>query len=1304
MKRTGKKSIALLLLLALILSVCPMQAFATDGTDMTTITVENVSARPGTTVVVSVRVRNNTGILGATLVLTYDDGLTLQSAENGEAFAPLTLTKPGIFTSPCSFVWDGTDLMENEIKDGVILTLTFAVSPDAQPGDTYAVGLATSDGDVTDKNLIPVDVDITGGEISVMNFQYGDLDDNHKVNTTDVILLRRHLAGGYNVSINQQAADVDLNGKVNTTDVIYIRRHLAGGYGIDILPVGGKACDHKLVETPYKAATCTEAGNNAYYTCSLCGKYYRDAEASQQITLQSTVLPATGHHIVTVPGIPATETSSGLSDGTKCDICGTWFQEQVVLPMLEKDSYNITYDLNDYYLKSLTGDNAVQNSNPLSYSSKMGLRLQNIESPGYRFMGWYDMAGSTGVRVTSIPAGETGDITLYAHWEKEVFTVQLQSSLFIEESEKTYTVDRGVTLPTPKLSNYVFVGWTDEKGEMYNDNRIPAGTIGNLTLEANWTSERNKTYTKTKLDAPIIYEDEENNTILFAYEIGEIQNVPLYTIKDFGYISGDGVTKTATETYSTTITESAMQSYTKAVASATTESSDWTLSKDWTESTSIDEKWCKENGYTKEQAETVGKSATDTWNISNSETGSTGVTSVATNEAGWESYAKNSAEVEATLRTSIAAGVGTKTSATAGVKIPGQVPVDVGATHEFSTHLDLEVESSLTAKSGFESGYSSNGKALRSTSTETTSSWNQNASYGGSSTSSASSSVSSALSEKISSTYGYGKSYTSGGGSSASQGLSSTQSSSDEYASSVTYSKATAKQVTSTWTTQSTKPGYHRWVVAGTAHVFGVVGYDMAQKSYFVYTYSVMDDETHEFEDYSYTTASYSDHQNGVIPFEVPGEVATYVAQLTSFSTGLKIDQTTGTVLSYSGTDNCVVIPEYMNVGNGSVVKIRAIAPGAFKNHTDIDAIVLSDFITEIPNGAFEGCSSLSGLIGGSVTRISSNAFKGCTGMENCVVRPKITSLGENAFEGVGRLMVNAANEQVAQAAAGSGAKNIELHIENSERLGGADRMDILSFIVPEGTETFAFEGNDGTYPLVNLFSAAKETSISHAQFPNGIFRIASPEVKLNQIYLQGRMAHQHEPALVLTANQVEVGLQGTNRIEINHYRPYEEYGCSSDWRDCVLCKDVTFYEMNPNVAGKLEFTELVTICNDEKEVEGIDLLCPVGEGNSVRYNFFDLFGTFYSGRSSVWFYQDSANLVGRKIVTYGEPIGDLSIYNAEVNVPEGKTLVGWTIDKAYSEASKYCQFDPNFVYGYLFTEDTRIYFDTEIDLYPVFH
>lgn len=62
---------------------------------------------------------------------------------------------------------------------------------------------------------------------------YGDVNGDGKVNGTDVSLLRRYIAGGYDVQINLAVADVDQNGRINGADVSLIRRFIAGGWGVE---------------------------------------------------------------------------------------------------------------------------------------------------------------------------------------------------------------------------------------------------------------------------------------------------------------------------------------------------------------------------------------------------------------------------------------------------------------------------------------------------------------------------------------------------------------------------------------------------------------------------------------------------------------------------------------------------------------------------------------------------------------------------------------------------------------------------------------------------------------------------------------------------------------------------------------------------------------------------------------------------------------------------------------------------------------------------------------------------------------
>jgi len=61
----------------------------------------------------------------------------------------------------------------------------------------------------------------------------GDLNGDGVINSKDVTLLRRYLAGGYSVTLtNELIADVNKDGVVNAKDVTILRRFLAGGYGV----------------------------------------------------------------------------------------------------------------------------------------------------------------------------------------------------------------------------------------------------------------------------------------------------------------------------------------------------------------------------------------------------------------------------------------------------------------------------------------------------------------------------------------------------------------------------------------------------------------------------------------------------------------------------------------------------------------------------------------------------------------------------------------------------------------------------------------------------------------------------------------------------------------------------------------------------------------------------------------------------------------------------------------------------------------------------------------------------------------
>ena len=240
--------------------------------------VDSTYAVPGSDVDVQVSVKNNLGILGATLKLNYSESLSLIEAEGGEAFGYLTFQKPGHFGSPCTFSWDGQSISEGETKDGVILDLKFRVSENAVPGEKLDIGLTAGKSDILDNDLKALKTEISNGHVLVLSYTPGDVNDDGKINSADLVLMRRYIVGGYGVSINEKAADVNNDLLINAADVITIRRFIAGGYGVKLKPVTRKRCEHEKVRHAKVEATCTKDGNEEYWYCEVCDKYFLDED------------------------------------------------------------------------------------------------------------------------------------------------------------------------------------------------------------------------------------------------------------------------------------------------------------------------------------------------------------------------------------------------------------------------------------------------------------------------------------------------------------------------------------------------------------------------------------------------------------------------------------------------------------------------------------------------------------------------------------------------------------------------------------------------------------------------------------------------------------------------------------------------------------------------------------------------------------------------------------------------------------------------------------------------------------------
>lgn len=1242
-----KKLLSVFLALLMMLTVFPASMIA-NAANATTVTVESVNAVPGSNVEVNINVKNNPGILAANFTVTYDKGLTLIDSKSGDAFSALSMTKPENYNSPCKFGWDALEIADEDIKDGTILTLTFSVDKGVSANSKLNVKLSYQNGNIIDSDLNDIPVTINNGSVTIIDYIPGDINGDGTIDLKDVTLVRR-LVTGYSVTANKLAADVNGDGEITMKDVVLIRRYVvdAEGYGVTLVPGGSNVHTHTMTATAAKAATCTENGNIAYWYCSSCKKYFTDKDGNNVVSQADTVIKAKGHTIVIDAAVDPTYEKTGLTEGSHCSTCKTVLKKQEVIPKLQKTEYSITYHISngDEYLAQQT----IQNDNPATYTSEQGVsKFANPSVPGYQFLGWYDLpSGDAAENIKSIPAGTTGNIDLYARWEKLTYKVNFSSELIPVASE-TYTVDEEHVLPSPKLDGYIFSGWSDDNGNVIKN--IPAGTVGAKTYTANWISERNQAWTYKDYGTPLMYEDSDTNTILFVYNIGEIRNVPLSVVHDFGKINSNGVTKTHTETFKKSISQDCMDKYTNTVKKATTDSYSWTLAKEWSDSTTVNESWAKENSVTQEQINSYYKNQSNNWYVSSGSSGSDSITqSDSSSSSAMLSSVRNKKTDDkhsTSTETNVSANLDIKNTTTIGAK----VPVDfVSISAENKTEIGLGLSASRTDKESSSSrvqtdntdSASYNSSKSSSTTKNSTASWNNESGYGGSSEVGQSSTASKAISEKISQEYNIGKSYINTDSQSSTQGTQASESKSDEYSSAVTYSTATGEEVTETYTTQNTMSGYHRWIMAGTAHVFAIVGYDIASKSYFTNTYSVMDDKMYEYEDYSYQTASYDDNESSLIQFDIPMDITKYVANRVCESDGLEVSKS-GIITNYTGTDDYVVIPEYKVIdnkdGTNSVIKVTGISASAFAGK-NITGVELSDYITEIPANAFKNCTALKFVNAAGIKKIGSNAFAGCTSMEELTIGANITSLGTNIVSNKTLLTVSAANKSIVEAAVNSGAKEVYLRVTDK-----CTNLNNSTLTIPNTMETFTINGFGKTYNNLRIVSNAKKTIINRMNFVcdgQTPLTISSPNVELHETTIKSPGI-----CLALTADKTNLALRG-------------ECELTASTGNSMLCKQISLSQIDPALATSLKVNGNLLIATSEKDIlSGKNLLKVTGKIVGITV---DEFNKYLKGVFTVSFNANEGVVnESSKTVVYGSTYGSLPTPTRDYY-----TFDGWYTAKA---------------------------------------
>lgn len=99
---------------------------------------------------------------------------------------------------------------------------------------------------------------------------------------------------------------------------------------------------HTLAKTDAVVPTCTTAGHSEYYTCSACEKNFSDANGTTEVTDLSTLnIPALGHTLTHVNAVAPTATTPGNIEYYHCTYCEHYFKDENASEEISKDSVNI---------------------------------------------------------------------------------------------------------------------------------------------------------------------------------------------------------------------------------------------------------------------------------------------------------------------------------------------------------------------------------------------------------------------------------------------------------------------------------------------------------------------------------------------------------------------------------------------------------------------------------------------------------------------------------------------------------------------------------------------------------------------------------------------------------------------------------------------------------------------------------------------------------------------------------------------------------------------------------------------------
>ena len=584
-----KRIVSILLIVAMVISLIPstiLGVFATS-TSQPIISVENVWAAAGSLVEVNVEISDNPGIYGATLTVSWAEGLALVDAESGDVFNGLSYQEPSRYVSAgTNFIWYGTRL--REIKDGTVLKLTFEVAENMEDAEELAVNV-TGNG-LTDVDDNVISARFISGSVRIVNYIPGDTDGNDEIDPRDLIALAKYISDncttdpeGFNVTINTSAADVDDDGKLIPKDLVLIAKYISDGCTTDpegfnvILKPSTPKCPHVgLEEVSAKPATCTEPGNIAYWYCDDCTKYFGDDNATVELAYDQIKLNLTDHALNKVDAKAPTVDENGNQEYWKCADCDACFSDENAQNKVTEDSM-IQLAVPSYTITFVDEKNW-PDGNKVKFAQSEALLLNTYAPPavdGYKWLGWYTKS-IDGDLVDNIQACNTEDKILYAHWEAESYTI-IYKDAPSHANKPQYTIEDEVILSDPEWPGLIFAEWIDEDGNPIT--KISKGSTGPIQVTATWREKENYAVPTKGIRELWVHYNEKYSQQYFVYDLGTIHNVVLETFRTKAKMLGESIDWSYTNEVS--FEQSNSEAASKAITHSVSKTTEWSNTTNW---------------------------------------------------------------------------------------------------------------------------------------------------------------------------------------------------------------------------------------------------------------------------------------------------------------------------------------------------------------------------------------------------------------------------------------------------------------------------------------------------------------------------------------------------------------------------------------------------------------------------------------------------------------------------------------------------------------------------------------------------